>query len=204
MPSRPDDFPGDLWPRAVVILSKLIKKSPNQTHLSELCEQIVTEITPLYCEAVETGKMKADAVLTDRSGMEELLRLFLIHNDPSRSVSGLSNQAWEILQRAKATTWGKLAEAIAKVQQRTANPNPVDGKRGVKTATERHAAVDAYIEEVFQKTGKVIKRSDIWRQARYKTRTEFERWQRNDQENPNKTAHERFTRIIFIEKPHLK
>lgn len=106
MLSRPEDFPGDLWPRAVVILSRLIQMFPNQTQLSQLCEHIPTEMTPLYCEAVETGKMKAGAVLTDGSGMEELLRLLLIHNDPSHSVSGLSNQAWEILQKAKTATGG--------------------------------------------------------------------------------------------------
>jgi hypothetical protein len=68
---------------------------------------------------------------------------------------------------------------------------------------KRRAAVDAYIDEVFQKTGKRITRTNIWRHARYKTRTEFERWQRNDLKNPNQAAHERFTRIL-TEKPHLK
>ena len=118
MPSRPDDFPGELWPRAVVILSKLIQKFPNQEHLSEFCEHIVVEMTSLYCEAVETGKMKAGSVLNDRSGMEELLRLLLVANDPGHSSWGLSNQAWDILQKVKAATcWGKLAEAIAEAQR---------------------------------------------------------------------------------------
>lgn len=71
------------------------------------------------------------------------------------------------------------------------------------TSTERRAAVDAYIAEVFQVTGKRITRTDIWKWARYKSRTEFERWERNDPQNPNKTAHEHFTRILK-EKPHLR
>jgi ribosome-binding protein aMBF1 (putative translation factor) len=121
MPSRPDDFPSDLWPRAIVILSELIQKFPNQKHLRELCEHAVPEMTPLYCEAVETGKMEPGAVLSDDSGMEELLRLLLAANDPGHSSWGISNQAWEILQGAKTATWGKLAQAIAEVQQRTAN-----------------------------------------------------------------------------------
>lgn len=70
MPSRPDDFPSALWPTAVMILSKLIERFPNQNHLRELCEHAVSEITPLYSEAVETGKMKPGALLNDRSGME--------------------------------------------------------------------------------------------------------------------------------------
>jgi hypothetical protein len=121
MASRPDDFPGDLWPRVVVILSAAIEKFRDQNHLRELCEHVVVEMTPLYYEAVETGKMKASAVLADGSGMEELLRLLLVANDPGHSSWGISNQAWEILQGAKTVTWGKLAQAITEVQQRTAN-----------------------------------------------------------------------------------
>jgi hypothetical protein len=116
MPSRPDDFPGELWPRAVVALSKLIERFPDQKHLTELCEHVVPEMTPLYCDAVEMGKIKAGSVLDDRSGMEELLRLLLVANDPGPSSWGLSNQAWDILQKVKAATWGKLAEAIEEVQ----------------------------------------------------------------------------------------
>jgi hypothetical protein len=68
--------------------------------------------------------------------------------------------------------------------------------------TDRRKAVDAYIEEVRQKTGKKITRTDIWKAARYRTRTEFERWERCDPRATN-TANERFTRILS-EKPHLK
>lgn len=67
---------------------------------------------------------------------------------------------------------------------------------------DHRAAVDAYIEEV-GKAGKRITRTDIWKKAGYKTRTEFERWERNDPNRPNKAAHENFTRILS-EKPHLK
>jgi hypothetical protein len=67
----------------------------------------------------------------------------------------------------------------------------------------RRVAVDAYIEEVFTRTGNRITRTDIWKSARYKSRTEFERWERNDLEHPNKTANQRFAKIL-AEKPHLK
>ena len=74
---------------------------------------------------------------------------------------------------------------------------------GNSNGGDRRASVDAYIEEVFSRTRKRITRTDIWKSARYKSRTEFERWERNDLEHPNKTAHQRFTRIL-TEKPHLK
>jgi hypothetical protein len=67
---------------------------------------------------------------------------------------------------------------------------------------DRRAAVNAYIEEVFSRTGKRITKTDIWKSARYKSRTEFERWERQDR-RATKTANERFTRIL-TEKPHLK
>ncbi len=72
-----------------------------------------------------------------------------------------------------------------------------------RAGASRRAQVDAYIEEVCKATGKRITRTDIWRFARYKTRTEFERWERNDPNRPNQAADERFTKILK-EKPHLK
>jgi hypothetical protein len=69
-------------------------------------------------------------------------------------------------------------------------------------AAQRRRAVDDYIAEVLEKTGKRITRTDFWKAARYRTRTEFERWQRNDPRT-TRTANERFTRLLQ-EKPHLK
>ena len=67
----------------------------------------------------------------------------------------------------------------------------------------RKALVGAYIEEVFKKTGKRITKSDIWSKAGYTTRTEFERWERQDRKHLNNAADENFTRLLR-EKPHLK
>lgn len=70
--------------------------------------------------------------------------------------------------------------------------------------TNRRAMVDAYIEEVLREKRKRITRKEIWTMAGYKSRTEFERWERQDSKHPNKSAEERFTRILRDEKPHLK
>jgi hypothetical protein len=78
-----------------------------------------------------------------------------------------------------------------------------DAERKSAGGSNRRAAVDAYIEEVFREKGKRITRTDIWKSARYKSRTEFERWERNDPDRPNRTADELFTQIL-IDKPHLK
>jgi len=98
-------------------------------------------------------------------------------------------------------------------EERTADTSesaPLKGypEPGAKTGLgidgpDRRAMVDAYIQEVLATKGKRIIRTDIWRKAGYTTRTEFERWERNDPRNPNKAAHQNFTRIL-TEKPHLK
>jgi len=103
------------------------------------------------------------------------------------------------------------SEAIDRVQRMTSKPGgegptrtepdlspPTDETIG----TERRRAVDGYIEEVLRLTGKRIIRTDIWKLARYQTRTEFERWERNDPRATH-TANARFSRILS-EKPHLK
>jgi hypothetical protein len=69
--------------------------------------------------------------------------------------------------------------------------------------TDRRSTVKAYIEEVRGKTGRRITKKDIWKEAGYQTRTEFERWERQDPKHRNKAAEENFARILR-EKPHLK
>lgn len=81
-------------------------------------------------------------------------------------------------------------------------------KRSKCTSTiqpkNRCAAVEAYIKEVLVKTGRKITRREIWGAAGYTDRTEFQRWQRNDQKRQsNKRADRNFTHVL-TEKPHLK
>jgi hypothetical protein len=63
------------------------------------------------------------------------------------------------------------------------------------TRLERRAAVDVYIEKILRETGRRITRTDIWKSAGYKSRTEFERWERNDS-RATKTAQRNFTRVL--------
>ncbi len=68
--------------------------------------------------------------------------------------------------------------------------------------------VDAYIDECLQKKGKKISRTMIWKTAGYKSRTEFERWERYFYETRNRKANaaaaQLFRRLLLKEKPHLK
>jgi hypothetical protein len=72
----------------------------------------------------------------------------------------------------------------------------------LETRASRRQAIDRYIDEVWEKKRKRITRTNIWKEGRYATRTEFERWERCDP-RATKTADERFRRILR-EKPHLK
>jgi hypothetical protein len=93
-----------------------------------------------------------------------------------------------------------IAETESPRAQDSAN-SPQDVK---SKSADRHAMVKAYIEEVRRKTGKRITKKDIWSKAGYQTRTEFERWERQDSKHPNKAADQNFTRILRVDKPHLK
>ena len=74
-----------------------------------------------------------------------------------------------------------VAQAAAVLQHTRQIPSVAQTPDGENCAgTEQRAAVDAFIEEVLQETGKRITRTDIWRAAGYKDRTEFERFQRDD------------------------
>jgi hypothetical protein len=96
---------------------------------------------------------------------------------------------------------GATAESSADELAHTgAKEGPTVNATDIRAA--RRKSVDAYINEVFTQAGKVITRTDIWKAARYKSRTEFERWERDDH-RATKAANHRFTRIL-IDKPHLK
>jgi hypothetical protein len=75
-------------------------------------------MTPLFCDAVKTGKMKADAVQRENGGgMEDLLHSLLVHNDDGISTGiGLSNNAFRLGQMVRQSDeWLALAKAITEV-----------------------------------------------------------------------------------------
>ncbi|SRR6266851_601877 len=224
-PSPPTYFPSDLWPKTYVILLEARKKFPYQTQTLELCKHIISEMTPLFYWAVVGGTIKAGAVFNEGlGGMEDLLHSLLVHNDdwPKSGFSSLSDQAYRLGQVVRQSDeWLKLAKAIEDAQEgqglfkavadaemEVFGQNflaPANSAQNVETKpTDRRAMVDAYIQDVRSKKSKRITRKDIWSAAGYQTRTEFERWERQDEKHPNQAADETFTRILSVEKPHLK
>jgi hypothetical protein len=133
-PNPPVSFPLDLWPRTCVILAEAAKRYPDrEQRMPELCRHYISEMTPLFCEAVEAGTIKGGAVLQENlGGMQDLLRSLLVYNDdgPHSGFGGLSNDAYKIYVEARnSEEWHKLAKAIADAQAETRQPQSV--KRSV-------------------------------------------------------------------------
>lgn len=147
----PRYFPADLWPETNVILLKAQRKFSLQTQTVEMCKHIVSELTPVFVEAVRTGKIRATSVQMERGGgMEDLLHHLLVCNDPGQSVSGISNEAYRLGQQIrKSDEWLRLSEAIAEAQHlrtgATQAPSPAENRDKTAQSAESKGAevVDA-------------------------------------------------------------
>jgi hypothetical protein len=117
----PTYFPRDSWSKACVILDEAIERFPDRKQLPELCRRYILEMTPRYCEVVETGKMTAAAVLMERhGGMADLLESLLLHNGGSSGYGGLSNEAYRIYKEAtNSEEWRRLRKAIAEAEEQS-------------------------------------------------------------------------------------
>lgn len=125
-----------------------------------------------------------------------------ISKDPAEDKARVASEILELIQKAEQARGSIVGTALARFVDRLATPAP-SNQTAKKHHNERRAMVNAYIEEVLITTGIRITRKDIWTKAGYKTRTEFERWERGDEKHPNKSANANFRRIL-AQKPHLK
>jgi hypothetical protein len=125
----PDHFPNGLWPRTNLILLKARKAFPVQEQAFELCKHVIYEMTPLFVEAVKSGRMKAYNVQKEYGGgMYDLLRLLLVCNDPGpQSGWGLSDAAYRLGERVRnSAEWERQAEAIVEAEH-GGQPSPTEG-----------------------------------------------------------------------------
>ena len=188
----PPYYPNDLIPETRVIIAEAVREFADQTRTLELCKHVISSLTPLFRKAVESGTLQAETALSN-SGMGGLLHCLLVHNCDNE------NERFRLQQEVMASDeWLMLAREIEEVSAEL-KVSTVERKSG-----NHRTMVKAYIEEVRVKKSKRITRKDIWTAAGYQTRTEFERWERQDPKNPNQAANKIFTRILCVEKPHLK
>lgn len=124
-PDFPTYFPKELKARTAVILAEAVRKFQYQTQTLELCKHVISEMIPLFCEAVTNGTMKASMTLEEGlGGMGDLLRSLVVHNDDGpRTGWGLSDEAYRLQQEArKSDEWLRLAKAIVEADERRAHP----------------------------------------------------------------------------------
>lgn len=94
-----------------------------------------------------------------------------------------------------------LEQMMASVREELADHITKSGKPvGPPAESDRRALVDSYIESTRLRTGERITRTSIWTAAGYKSRSEFERWQRRDPQS-SKAADRTFTRILAATRP---
>ncbi len=130
--------------------------------------------------------------------------------NPSLSgVERIHKAIWQTFLNLRAEAWKGEEErgqitTDSQVAPRLKNTSGLqEPESNLSSATARRDLVDNYIDEVFERTGKQITRKDIWSAAKYKTRTEFEKWQRADKKKVNACAAENIMRVLQ-QKPHLK
>ena len=141
----PTYFPGDLWPQTNVVLLESRRKFPQRTYTLELCRHIVSEMTPLFCDAVKTGKMKADAVQRENGGgMEDLLHSLLVYNDDGISTGiGLSNEAFRLGKKVRQSDeWLALAKAVEKARLEAQQNNVTAPPRTDENSATSRQSVD--------------------------------------------------------------
>jgi hypothetical protein len=213
----PADFPAPSRARveAERLKAKRVLDQERGESLSVLYAYILRVFMAFSKEACELGKQRVWSIDDVSGASEEFLRRFTIdafykegHDRYERKFPDMtSNWDGSLLPEVrrsfeKSEEWRRHEAALLEVAEGLGSELPKESTpESIKAS--RTELVNAYIDEVFQRTGKRITRTDIWKSARYKSRTEFERWERNDLERPNKSANARFTEIL-LKKPHMK
>jgi len=144
--------------------------------------------------AEEAYRLRLWPVDKMRENCQEFLRLLTIgaYSQKGRAA-GLRDMIsnwngsilWEFQQEVEKTPqWRKFENILLKLAEgsgthQTHGSLAQNREKTVKVSegepTNRRAIVDAYIQEVLRKTGKRITRKEIWTNAGYTTRTDFER-----------------------------
>jgi len=145
-------------------------------------------------------------MLIERSYLSDIAIFTLADNSVNIAIAGRKRhwyaEAVRRLGNGEVSSRSGVNPTAPDVAVLASGPAPQRVPLTLETAQDRKAAVQAYIQEVWDATETRITKADIWRKARYKSRTEFERWERRDPKATD-AAHQRFARLL-AEKPHLK
>jgi hypothetical protein len=165
-----------------------LKRFPTRADIFPFCKCVLAGLTPYLCQ-----RLRADLRVLRMRG---LMESYLDSNCPKAMREQLMQQI------RLSDEWQSLAEQSTIEPPAAEASEAIAKSEPVKTNRE---LVNAYIAEVYEKTGRSINREEIWRKAGYKRPREFEYWQSQDpRRKPNRTAHQCFMNLLIVEKPHLK
>ena len=164
----------------------------------------VSWLYDLYGEMVAIGS--SFGTLPDcLAGLERLTEFYVHATAAATGVRGTPFLKAKIGVRLREREhyWaGKCHEIAALVAKRPEGQIATQTPETAGVSSSRRQLVNSYIDDVKARTERRITRTDFWKAAGYRTRTEFERWQRNDA-RATRSATRAFERILR-EKPHLK
>ncbi len=93
-----------------MIRTKAARKCPKQTQILELCKYFISEMTPLLCEAVKAGTMRADLAL---DAMSDLLNSWLGRNCKD------GDEKYPLKQNVEGSDeWSEFEKAIAEAEEK--------------------------------------------------------------------------------------
>lgn len=149
------------------------------------------------------------AITLTRASKRVLLPKKRRRNKPATNVPGGS--AVPAVQPAIAPTPAENTASVRTEGSATA-PSAISKSaapslfvRSKKPQTKNAALIKAYQDEFHQKTGQKLKLIDIAKALKYNSTTEILRWQRGDSKRPvSIDFHSRITKLLTIDKPHLK
>jgi hypothetical protein len=139
VPDLPLYYPNDLKLQTQLILVEAVRKFLDRARTGELCEYVISELTPHFRAAVLLGTLRADQALSESGGMGALLHSVLVYNDPGTPSSGfssLSNEAYRLEREVKKSDeWLRLAKAILEAEnQRTKQMESSHARKNDRTA----------------------------------------------------------------------
>ena len=109
----PAYYPNHLIPQTEKVVAEAVKKFPEQTQNTELCEWVVSTLTPDFCAAVQGKTLRADLA---SYRMDNLLDCLLRYN-----CDDLENRYRLKKKVVNSDEWKKLVDEIARVHSAAVN-----------------------------------------------------------------------------------
>ena len=150
----PAYYPNDLIPQTEKVVAEAVKKFREQTQITELCEWVVSTLTPDFCAAVEGKTLRADLA---SYRMDNLLDCLLRYNcDDLETRYQLKKKV------VNSDEWKTLVDEIARVSSAAAS----DSSYTHLEAKATEAPADKQEEKGQADTVKESKKSPAKKEAR--------------------------------------